>query len=572
MFPAEVLPTAESGVSLEPSARPGRSCLFLVLIAIALSAGPARATAQDNSTPPSAQINGLVRDPSGKPIAGVSVYLQPQGDSHLKQSSTSEVGTFVFLDITAGTYSLKLDKPGFREANEGSINLSPAEKKHCEFILQVAATPSPETPQPLPGGFGLDDKPNFTVAGITDSTGSGGHAAETRLRTGEALAKETVKLKADESRDTSKIQPKTDVRASENDLSLALVQNPKSFDTNHKLGELYFHSGRDREAVPLLRAAYDADSRNIENAIELAQALANSADFSIAREHIDRVLSHGEGLTKRQQAALHRLMGDIEEKAGDPLKAVNEYERAAGLDATEQNYFAWGSELLLHRAAAPAIEVFGKGVRLHSASARMLAGLGAALFTSGSAEEGAKRLCEAADLEPASQAPYLFLGKMQEATSGPLSCAEQKLARFAESQPGNAQGNYYYGLALWKRNRGSENVGLLQHARALFEKAAAIDPQFGAAYLQLGNVEFASGEFPKAIVAYRSAIAANPEGSEAHYRLGMAYKRAGDEAQAQKEFDLYKSLDKSEAEKIERQRREIRQFLFVLKDHPTDPS
>jgi tetratricopeptide (TPR) repeat protein len=268
------------------------------------------------------------------------------------------------------------------------------------------------------------------------------------------------------------------------------------------------------------------------------------------------------------------VLGDLDEKLEDPLEAVREYERAAALDASEQNYFAWGAELLLHRAVAPALEVFGRGVRLHPDSARMLAGLGAALYTSGSVEEAAERLCAASDLSqsnspsdsPSDFAPYLFLGEMQEATSTPLPCIEQKLARFAQNQPENAFANYYYALALWKRDRGSENPDALRQVETLLLKSLAIDPKLDLAYLQLGNLYFARGAFQEAVAAYQKAVVANPAGSEAHYRLGLTYKRIGEGAEAQREFEEYKQLDKMETAAIERQRRELRQFIFVLKD------
>ena len=54
----------------------------------------------------------------------------------------------------------------------------------------------------------------------------------------------------------------------------------------------------------------------------------------------------------------HRLAGDLDEKQGDALAAVKEYQEAVRLDPSEANYFAWGSELLLHRAVWQAAEVF----------------------------------------------------------------------------------------------------------------------------------------------------------------------------------------------------------------------
>jgi hypothetical protein len=42
----------------------------------------------------------------------------------------------------------------------------------------------------------------------------------------------------------------------------------------------------------------------------------------------------------------------------------------------------------------------------------------------------------------------------------------------------------------------------------------------------------------------------------------------GDEEKSNGEFAEYKELEKKEADAVERQRRELRQFLFLLKDTP----
>jgi len=423
----------------------------------------------------------------------------------------------------------------------------------------------------------LDDRPNFIVAGITDSSGAGGHGAETRMRTGEVLAKETLNLESGESKGV----PRTAAGSAgheghrpESALRAALQQSPRSFAANHELGEFYLHSEKCREAIPLLQTAYQVNPGDHANAFDLALAFKACGEFAQAREQVNQMLASEKELHKPDEADLRRGLGDLDEKLEDPLAAVREYERAAGLDASEQNYFAWGAELLLHRAVAPALEVFGRGVRLHPDSARMLAGLGAALYTSGSVEEAAERLCAASDLShsnspsdsPSDFAPYLFLGEMQEATSTPLPSIEQKLARFAQNHPENALANYYYALALWKRDRGSENPDALRQVETLLLKSLAIDPKLDLAYLQLGNLYFARGAFQEAVAAYQKAVVANPAGSEAHYRLGLTYKRIGEGAKAQREFEEYKQLDKMETAAIERQRRELRQFIFVLKD------
>jgi len=549
-------------------------------MSMSLSLSPA--LGQDSTPQQEAQVEGVVRDSAGKPVAGASVLLQREDQSKAAETKTDAGGAFVFLAVRAGAYTVKIEKSGARDGIESFINLAPAEKKRCDLVFrgwgESSASSAPHASSPsASSAIELDDRPNFIVAGITDSSGAGGHGSETRMRTGEVLAKGTLNLESGE----SKRVPRTaagsaghQAHGTESALRAALLQSPQGFDANHELGEFYLYSEKCREAIPLLQTAYQVNPGDHPNAFDLAVALKACGEFAQARGQVNQMLASEKELHKPDEADLRRVLGDLDEKLEDPLEAVREYERAAALDASEQNYFAWGAELLLHRAVAPALEVFGRGVRLHPDSARMLAGLGAALYTSGSVEEAAERLCAASDLSqsnspsdsPSDFAPYLFLGEMQEATSTPLPSIEQKLARFAQNHPENALANYYYALALWKRDRGSENPDALRQVESLLLKSLAIDPKLDQAYLQLGNLYFARGAFQEAVAAYQKAVVGNPAGSEAHYRLGLTYKRIGEGAKAQREFEEYKQLDKMETALIERQRRQLRQFIFVLKD------
>jgi tetratricopeptide (TPR) repeat protein len=272
-----------------------------------------------------------------------------------------------------------------------------------------------------------------------------------------------------------------------------------------------------------------------------------------------------------READSHRELGDRAERSGDPLAAEREYEQAVRLNPSEQNYFAWGTELLLHRAIKPAAEVFEKGTAAHPKSARMLAGLGAALYASGDYANAARRVCAASDLQPADPTPYLFLGKMEKAAPDPLPCAAEKLARFANDQPANALANYYFAVAVWKRAQRNESPAYLQKTEALLRKSIDADPKLDAAYVYLGMVYGARADFPKAIETYKKAVEINPQSTEAHYRLAQAYKRVGQEEKSEQELQLYKEADKTETAAIEQQRREIRQFLIILKDQPQKP-
>lgn len=515
----------------------------------------------------SAQVLGVIHNSAGGILSGVSVHLRQEGRSAI-EASTNADGAFIFSALSAGDYTITLQKAGFRDRID-SIKLGAAEIKHCDLVLTAAS------PATFSASVQLDDRPNFTVAGVTDTAGSGGHGSETRMRTGEVLARKTAALQPNAS--TRNSSPRTDetgvnAAALENSLRASLLQSPQSYDANHHLGEFYFRSGNYSQAIPLLQAAFQLNPYDHANSFTLALALNAAGDFAQAREQVKRMLANEKSVPGPDESNLRRLLGDLNEKLDDPLAAEREYERAAALDASEQNYFAWGAELLLHHAAAPAIEVFGTGARLHPDSARLLAGLGASLYISGSVEEAAERLCGASDLEPANPQPYLFLGKMQEATSTPLPCAEAKLARFVKDEPANALANYYYALALWKRDRGVPSSETLDRAETLLKKATAIDSKLDSAYLQLGNLYLARGDFEAAIKVYQNAITANPASSQAHYRLGLTYKRLGDEEKSKAEFVQYKELEKKEADQVEQERRELRQFLFVFKGAPDTAS
>jgi tetratricopeptide (TPR) repeat protein len=268
-------------------------------------------------------------------------------------------------------------------------------------------------------------------------------------------------------------------------------------------------------------------------------------------------------------AHLHHLLADADEKLGNSLEAVREYQRAAELDATESNLFDWGAELLTHRAADQAIEVFSKGNHLFPHSVRMLLGLAAAWYSRGAYDQAARRFFEACDLNPSDPGPYLFLGKVRSVEILQSDGYLEKMERFRRLQPEDATANYYYAAGLLNRWNDAPDSETGAKAQTLLEKAVRLDPNLGAAYLQLGIFFGGQKDFPKAIAAYQRAIAVSPQLEEAHYRLAQAYRLTGDEEKAQDEFELHARLVRKSGEDRERERREIQQFVFALREQNT---
>jgi tetratricopeptide (TPR) repeat protein len=271
---------------------------------------------------------------------------------------------------------------------------------------------------------------------------------------------------------------------------------------------------------------------------------------------------HAEG-TSGASADLHRKKAELAEKKGDPLAAVQELRLATELDASEENYFAWGSELLLHRAVWQAVEVFEKGAKSYPASARLKTAWGTALFSGALYEEAAKQVCEASDLAPEDAETYRIMGKIELASPLPLPCVEKKLARFTDAHPGSAEAKYLYAMALQK----SGGEGNRQRVEGLLTEAVSLDPKCSDAYLQLGILAFAQHRYAEAIGLYKKAVETNPKLAEAHYRMALAYDRVGEGDKAKQELRIHDEIAKAQAEAVEQERRQIKQFV-VTQEQP----
>jgi tetratricopeptide (TPR) repeat protein len=545
--------------------------VIALLPAVPACGEPIQQQSVQGPPPASATLRGSVRDPHGHPVSAASVYLSVKTGTQTLTTRTDSEGNYHFSPLGEGVYTLRAQRAGYDDATFGPCVLGPNESKSIDLALKPAAgftlpdgslgTSEAEQPQ-------FFDEPEFTVAGVTEAMNPGGHGSDTILRTTETLAKETASLSVTAVSKPPVYDSLSPSTAEEESLRKAAGHEPGDFEANRRIGVLLVEDGKAREALRYLNRASQLNPSDYDTAYELAVAYADAGQHEQARMQA-RTLVNRQNKSGQHQAALHHLLGDLEEKLGNPLEAVREYQRAAELDSSEPNFFDWGTDLLMHRAYEPAIEVFTKGNRLFPHSVRMLAGLGAAWYARGSYDLAAQRLCEASDLNPDDPNPYLFLGKMQSVRTTQSECLVERLGRFVRLQPENALANYYYALSLWIRHESLGSAEKLAEVESLLEKAVHLDPKFGAAYLQLGILYSERGDSAVAIAAYQKATDANPGLEEAHYRLGEAYSRAGEKLKAGAELQLYGQLSKERAEEAERERREIQQFVYTLRDRPS---
>jgi len=337
----------------------------------------------------------------------------------------------------------------------------------------------------------------------------------------------------------------------------AAALEPNSYDANHNLGEFLIQKGKVMDAQPLLERAYTINPAAYENGYDLAMS-----DFLLGKLDAARTVVRAL-LQQKDAGELHNLLGQIDEKDGKFVAAANDYEAAAHLDPSEDNLFAWGSEMLLHRTYEPAITIFQKAAELYPKSPRILIGLGLALYSRGIYDKAVKALLAAADLNPRDPRCYLFLSKAY--NSSPLQADEvvERFRRYAELEPNNALAQYYYAVSLWKGERVENSHVDPGSVEVLLKKAIVLDDSLADAHVQLGNLYADQRQYEKSIPEYRRALELNPNLSDAHYRLATDLVHTGQKESAQKEFAIYQNLRAAHLAEVQKEHEEVRQFVYT---------
>ena len=336
----------------------------------------------------------------------------------------------------------------------------------------------------------------------------------------------------------------------------AVALEPNSYDANHNLGEFFIQTGKVSDAQPFLERAHKINSSAYDNGYDLAMSNFLLGKLDAARTVVQALLQ------LKDNGELHNLLGQIDEKEGKFVEAANDYEAAAHLDPSEENLFAWGSEMLLHRTYEPAITIFQKAADLYPKSPRILIGLGLALYSRGIYDKAVNALLAAADLNPQDSRCYLFLSKAY--NSSPLQADEvvEHFRRYAELQPNNALAQYYYAVGMWKGKR-IENSGVDPGSvEALLKRAIALDDSLADAHVQLGNLYADQHQYEKSIPEYQRALELNPNLSDAHYRLATDLVHTGQKESAQKEFAIYQNLRAEHLAEVQKEHDEVRQFVY----------
>src|SRR4029077_5694198 len=103
--------------------------MLLLVSSLAYSAAP-----QAQGT---AQINGVVKDPSGAVLPGVEVTATQTSTNVSRQTVTDERGNFILPNLPIGPYKVEAQLPGFRSFVQTGIQLGVNQNPNLNIILEV---------------------------------------------------------------------------------------------------------------------------------------------------------------------------------------------------------------------------------------------------------------------------------------------------------------------------------------------------------------------------------------------------------------------------------------------------
>ncbi len=342
----------------------------------------------------------------------------------------------------------------------------------------------------------------------------------------------------------------------------ALQIDASDYEANHNLAESYLQQNKISDAIPLLEAAQRTRPAAYNNGYDLALAYLLVGDLRTSRQVVTTLLS------LQDSGELHTLLGRLDEKEGKFLEAAHEFAAASRLDASEDNLFVWASELLLHRAYEAAIEVFKSSTQRYPKSARLWIGLGMSQYSRGEYDEAIHSLTTAADLNPSDPRCYLFLSKAFLSSPNQAQSVIDHFQNYAAIEPNNALAQFYYAIAVWKGRRVEGPAIDYPKVEAILQRSIALNGAIAETHLQLGILYNDEHAYERALPEYERAVQLDPGLADAHFRLGRSYLRGGEKAKAERELDLFKTLQAQHQAELDKERADVQQFVVADKAAP----
>lgn len=289
------------------------------------------------------------------------------------------------------------------------------------------------------------------------------------------------------------------------------------------------------------------------------------ADFRSGR--LDEALASAErARTVEDGASIESLLGDIQEKRGDPLAAVHSYQAAVNLQPSEERYhIALALELLRHQTFDAALVVLNQSATLFPTSARVKILLALAYFFVDRSADAVQALLQAAELDPQDETVARYLGEITLLdTSTPNPSATAQVCKFADAHPQNKTADAFCGAILLRLARDSEDVSRRPEILRRLQHAARIAPSEPVARCQLGKAFEWTEQWRQARIEMEACVRLDPNSPDGHYQLSRIYRRLGLSALANRQTSLQEAAAQRQSDESVRRTETVTKFLVQL--------
>ncbi|GAC1689554.1 MAG: hypothetical protein NVS9B5_29740 [Terriglobales bacterium] len=270
--------------------------------------------------------------------------------------------------------------------------------------------------------------------------------------------------------------------------------------------------------------------------------------------------------TLEDSASLESLIGDIQEKRGDALAAVQSYQAAVTLEPWEERHrVALALELLRHQTFDAALTVLNQATSLFPQSVRLKILQSLTYYFVDRSADAIRALLEATQLDPHNETAARYLGEItlqDAATPDPTAVAQ--VCKFADERPKSKSAAAFCGGILLRLAR---DTGETTHKVEIFRRlqhAVHVAPGEPIARCQLGQAFEWAGEWREARAQMEACVRLDSDSPEGHYHLSRVYRRLGMTRLANQQTLLQQQAAQRQSEESARRTKTVTKFLVQL--------
>jgi len=244
-------------------------------------------------------------------------------------------------------------------------------------------------------------------------------------------------------------------------------------------------------------------------------------------------------------ADAYELLGWAYQQQDRLPEMLKAFEKAINMRPDNQAYYIdLGDGLAEKKNYATAIEVATEAVKRFPSSSAVYSMKGSVELKMYLLTEALKSYSTAVELDPNNPRAVLGLAL----TQWNMDRNDEAARTFDEGVRKFPQDGFFllkYALFLLNApgERGAEQLARI---RNLLKKSAELDSSMAETHFQLGNLAMSENNYDEAITELQNAAKLDPELSKVHLTLSRVYRRAGREADADKETALHRKLKEKE--------------------------